>query len=178
MNKNLASLERALDGCLTSTEYVVVIRKITRTRDPGAIAVLASLLDSPGPIGAAAVRGLKSFGPLAETEMRRCVAQSMDEDQIRNAHRVLAALGDAYSRRAVRACCWADLDDEDAIAARAADAANDSAPPASAIVRAASQPDRPWAALDRPDPASDRASPEGYRPPTAVERPETRGDRR
>ena len=65
VNKNLASLERALDRGLTSTEYLVVIRKITRTRDPRAIAVLASRLDSPGPIGAAAVRGLQSFSPLA-----------------------------------------------------------------------------------------------------------------
>jgi hypothetical protein len=44
----------------------------------------------------------------------------MDEDQIRNAHRVLAALGDRYSKRAVRAYCWADLEEHDAAAAAAA----------------------------------------------------------
>jgi hypothetical protein len=125
-NKNLKKLTRALDRCTTSTEYVVVIRKIARTQDPDAIAILASLLDSPGPVGAAAVRGLLSFGQFAESAMRRCVAESMDEDQIRNAHRVLAALGDAYSTRAVSAHCWADLDEEDAITAARA-AANDDA---------------------------------------------------
>ena len=74
-NKNLKKLTRALDRCTTSTEYVDVIRKITRTQDPDAIEVLASLLDSPGPVGAAAVRGLISFGQFAEGEMRRCLAQ-------------------------------------------------------------------------------------------------------
>ncbi len=117
MNKNLKKLTRALDGCTTSTEYVLVIRKITRTQDPDAIEILVPLLDSPGPVGAAAVKGLLSFGQFAESAMRRCLARSMDEDQIRNAHRVLAALGDAYSKRAVGARCWADLDEEDAIAA-------------------------------------------------------------
>jgi hypothetical protein len=117
MNKSLKKLTRALDRCTTSTEYVDVIRKITCTRDPDAIAILASLLDSPGPVGAAAVKGLISFGQFAEAEMRRCLAQSMDEDQVRNAHRVLAKLGDAYSKRAVNAYCWADLDEESAIAA-------------------------------------------------------------
>ena len=34
----------------------------------------------------------------------------MDEDQIRNAHRVLARLGDPYSKKAVLAVCWADLE--------------------------------------------------------------------
>ncbi len=116
-NKTLKNLTRALDRCTTSTEYVVVIRKLARTQDPDAIKILASLLDSPGPVGAAAVRGLLSFGQLAETAMRRCLARSMDEDQIRNAHRVLAALGDAYSERAVSAYCWTDLEVEDALAA-------------------------------------------------------------
>lgn len=118
MTKNLKKLVRALDRCDTSTEYVDVIRRIERTGDPDAIAILASLLDSPGPVGAAAVRGLMSFGQLAESEMRRCLRLSMDEDQIRNAHRVLAALGDRYSKRAVNAYCWADLDEEDEAAAK------------------------------------------------------------
>jgi HEAT repeat protein len=118
MTKNLKKLVRALDRCDTSTEYVDVIRRIARTRDLDAIAILASLLDSPGPVGAAAVRGLISFGQFAEGEMRRCLALSMDEDQIRNAHRVLAALGDRYSKRAVNAYCWADLEEEDEAAAK------------------------------------------------------------
>jgi hypothetical protein len=123
MSKNLKKLVRALDRCDTSTEYVDVIRRITRTEDLDAIAILASLLDSPGPVGAAAVRGLVSFGQFAESEMRRCLARSMDEDQIRNAHRVLAALGDRASKRAVSAHCWADL--EDGAAAEAATKSSD-----------------------------------------------------
>ena len=118
MTKKLKKLVRTLHRCNTSTEYVDVIRRIARTRDLDAIAILASLLDSPGPVGAAAVRGLISFGQFAEGEMRRCLALSMDEDQIRNAHRVLAALGDRYSKRAVNAYCWADLEEEDEAAAK------------------------------------------------------------
>jgi hypothetical protein len=90
---------------------VRTIRKIARTQDPDAIAILGSLLDSPGLIGAAAVLGLYSFGQFAASEMRRLVAESMDEDQIRNAHRVLARLGDRYSRKAQHAVCWADLEE-------------------------------------------------------------------
>ena len=62
------------------------------------------------------MRGLISFGQFAESEMRRCLARSMDEDQIRNAHRVLAALGDRHSKRAATAYCWADLEEEEAAA--------------------------------------------------------------
>jgi hypothetical protein len=110
MTRTLRSLRRALDRCDTSTDYVFAIRKIARTQDPDAIVLLASLMDSPGPVGAAAVRGLVSFGHRAEPETRRCLARSMDEDQIRNAHRVLAKLGDRASKRAVPARCWADLE--------------------------------------------------------------------
>jgi hypothetical protein len=113
---NLKKLAESLEDCTTSTEYVRVIRRITRTQDPDAIVILASVLDTPGPVGAAAVRGLMAFGQLAESEMRRCVATGVDEDAIRNAHRVLAALGDPYSHRAQHAYCWADLEEEDAAA--------------------------------------------------------------
>jgi hypothetical protein len=116
-NKTLARLADALEDCVTPAEHVRVIRDIARTQDPDAIAILAPLLESCGEIAAATVEALLSFGQLAEGEMRRCVAESMDEDQIRNAHRVLAGLGDAYSRRAVTAHCWADLEEENAIAA-------------------------------------------------------------
>jgi hypothetical protein len=112
MDSNLKKLADCLEDCTTSTQYIRVIRQITRTQHPDAIAILASLLDSPGPVGAAAVKGLISFGQLAEAEMRRCL-DAMDEDMIRNAHRVLAALGDAYSQRAQYAYCWADLEEED-----------------------------------------------------------------
>jgi hypothetical protein len=119
-NMNLKKLADSLEDCTTSTEYVRVIRRITRTQDPDAIVILASVLDTPGPVGAAAVRGLKAFGQLAEGEMRRCVATGVDEDAIRNAHRVLAALGDRASKRAVSAHCWADLEEEAAEEERAA----------------------------------------------------------
>jgi HEAT repeat protein len=115
MNSNLQKLADRLEDCITSTEYVRAIRRITRTQDPDAIAILASLLDTPGPVGAAAVRGLIAFGQFAEREMRRCVAEGVDEDAIRNAHRVLAALGDRGSKRAVSAKCWADLEEEAAM---------------------------------------------------------------
>jgi hypothetical protein len=112
MDSNLKKLADSLEDCTTSAGYVRVIRRMTRTADPDAIAILASLLDTPGVVGAAAVKGLISFGQLADAEMRRCVADGVDEDMIRNAHRVLAALGDAYSQRAQHAYCWADLEEE------------------------------------------------------------------
>ncbi len=112
VNSNLQKLADRLEDCTTSTEYVRVIRRITKTQDPDAIVLLASVVDAPGPVGAAAVRGLLSFGQLAMSEMRRCVATGVDEDAIRNAHRVLAALGDRLSKRAVSAHCWADLEEE------------------------------------------------------------------
>jgi len=112
MNSNLEKLADSLEDCTTPAEYVRVIRRITKTQDPDAILLLASVLDTPGAIGAAAVRGLLSFGQLAMSEMRRCVATGVDEDAIRNAHRVLAALGDRASKRAVSAHCWADLEEE------------------------------------------------------------------
>jgi hypothetical protein len=121
MNSNLKKLADSLEDCMTSAEYVRAIRRITRTQDPDAMAILASLLDTPGPVGAAAVKGLVSFGQFAESEMRRCLACSMDEDQIRNAHRVLAELGDRASKRAVSAHCWADLEEEAAMQEAAAD---------------------------------------------------------
>jgi hypothetical protein len=121
MNTNLQKLADSLEDCTTSTELVRVIRRITRTQDPDAIAILASVLDTPGPAGAAAVRGLLAFGQLAVGEMRRCVGTAMDEDAIRNAHHVLAALGDRGSKRAVSAHCWADLEEEDALEEAAAE---------------------------------------------------------
>jgi hypothetical protein len=135
MTRNLQKLAERLEDCTTSTALVRVIRRIVRTRDPDAIVVLASVLPTRGPAGPAAVRGLISFGQLAESEMRRTVARSLDEDAIRNAHRVLAALGDRRSKRAVSAHCWADLQEEAALEEQAAtdkstgagipDAAND-----------------------------------------------------
>ena len=44
MNVNLKKLAESLEDCTTSTEYVRVIRRITRTQDPDAIVILASVL--------------------------------------------------------------------------------------------------------------------------------------
>jgi len=99
-------------------DTVAAIREIAATGDPDAIPVLARWMRCPGIEGREAALGLvRGFGQLAAEPMRRVVAKSMDEDQIRNAYLVLAALGDAYAMRGVLAHCWADLDEEDAIAA-------------------------------------------------------------
>jgi hypothetical protein len=74
-------------------------------------------MDTPGVVGRAAAYAVyAAFGQLAYEPMKRLVRESLDEDQIRNAYRVLAALGDAYALRAVFAHCWADLEEEDRLA--------------------------------------------------------------
>jgi hypothetical protein len=109
-----------------SDDTVAAIREIAATEDPDAFPVLARFMCTPGIVGREAALGLyRHFGQLAAEPMRRIVEKSMDEDQIRNAYRVLAALGDPYAMRAVNAHCWADLDEEDAIAAAVAQVAND-----------------------------------------------------
>lgn len=115
MNHNLEKLVRIANReSNLSEDYVAAIRAIAATEDPDAIPVLASFMDSPGIVGREAALGLfLHFGQLAAEPMRRLIAQSIDEDQIRNAYRVLAALGDEYALRAVFAHCWADLDEDD-----------------------------------------------------------------
>ncbi len=122
-------VRRANSPSNLSEDTVEAIREIADTGDPDAIDVLARFMRVPGIIGREAALGLfRDFGQLAAEPMRRVIEKSMDEDQIRNAQRVLAALGDAYAMRAVNAHCWADLEEEDAIAA--AQAENDGeAPP-------------------------------------------------
>jgi hypothetical protein len=93
-------------SCGGSEDYVAVIRARVATRDPAAIGVLASLLDSTGPIAEEAIAGLVTFGEAVVPAMRRCV-DSYDYEMIRHAHRVLAALGDAASQQ------WLDADDEE-----------------------------------------------------------------
>ena len=115
MNTHLEKLaDRLYNDANRSERQLALIRKIAATGDPEAIGVLAGVMDTPGVIGRAAARAIHStFGQLAYEPMKRLVEESVDEDQIRNAYRVLAALGDAYARRAVRAHCWADLEEED-----------------------------------------------------------------
>lgn len=137
----IGDLEELLSSCRFSEEYVETILEVTETRMPRAIAVLASLLDSPGPVAEAAIEGLVSYGADAVPAMRACVA-SCDADMIRHGHMVLAELGDAESVRWLKAddheraeayldeMGFLDLDDEDGDAVdESASTANDDAKP-------------------------------------------------
>jgi hypothetical protein len=94
----VAALEDRLLDCGGSEDYVAVIRALVATRDPAAIRVLASLLDSTGPIAQQAIAGLLTFGEAVIPAMRECV-DSLDYDMIRHGHFVLATLGDEASRQ-------------------------------------------------------------------------------
>jgi len=94
----ISSLEDRLLDCVGSEDYVAVIRALVATRDPAAIRVLASLLDSVGPIAKEAIAGLLTFGDAVIPAMREC-ADSLDYDMIRHGHEVLAELGDEASKQ-------------------------------------------------------------------------------
>jgi hypothetical protein len=107
----VAALEERLLRCIGSEDYVAVIRALVATRDPEAIRVLASLLDSTGgPIVEESIAGLLTFGEAVIPAMRECV-DSLDYDRIRHGHHVLAALGDEASKQ------WLRDDDADRTAA-------------------------------------------------------------
>jgi hypothetical protein len=106
----VAALEHRLRDCQFSDDYVAVIRALVATRHRAAIRVLASLLDSTGPIAEESIAGLVTFGEAAIPAMREC-ADSLDYEMIRHGHRVLAALGDAASKQ------WLRDDDAERIAA-------------------------------------------------------------
>jgi hypothetical protein len=80
--------------------------------------VRAPKIDMPGPVGDAAVRALVCLAHTGGPRCRQTVAAdcclridtSLDADEIRNAYRVLAALGDETSQRALAADCWADAE--------------------------------------------------------------------
>jgi hypothetical protein len=110
---SVARLERRLDDCIGSEDYVVVIRALVATRKPAAVRVLASLLDSTGPIAEESIAGLVHLGEtLANVvpAMQACT-DSDDYETIRHAHRVLAALGHGSSQ------AWIDADDRERIEA-------------------------------------------------------------
>jgi hypothetical protein len=107
---SVTALERRLRRCRGSKEYVAVIRALVVTRDPAAIVVLASLLDSTGPIATESIAGLLTFGEAVIPAMRKCV-DSLDYDMIRHGHFVLAALGDHASKQ------WLREDDVDRVEA-------------------------------------------------------------
>jgi len=98
---SVSSLEDCLLDCVGSEDYVAVIRALIATRDPAAIRVLASLLDSVGPIAEHAIAGLLTFGDAAIPAMRECI-DSLDYDMIRHGHQVLSMLGDAASMQWLR----------------------------------------------------------------------------
>jgi len=97
----VATLKRRLRDCISSDDYVEVIHALVATGDRAAIRVLASLLDSSGPIGEESIAGLITFGEAAIPAMRECV-ESLDYEMIRHGHRVLAALGDETSKQWLR----------------------------------------------------------------------------
>jgi hypothetical protein len=97
----VATLERQLFDCRFSDDYVEVIRALVATGDRAAIRVLASLLDSTGPIAEESIAGLIAFGEAAIPAMRKCI-DSLDYEMIRHGHRVLAALGDEGSKQWLR----------------------------------------------------------------------------
>ncbi len=89
---------RTLCKCGGSDEYIAVIRKIVRTRDPQAIEVLAGLLDSPGPVGREAAKGLVRFGLVAVPAIERVLRESTDGNALEHAEWArsrLTALGRA-----------------------------------------------------------------------------------
>jgi hypothetical protein len=97
----VGALEDRLQDCVGSEDYVAVIRALVATRDPEAIGVLASMLDSVGPIAEECIAGLLAFGEAAVPAMRECV-DSLDYDMIRHGHCVLAQLGDEASQQWLR----------------------------------------------------------------------------
>jgi len=110
---SVARLERRLDACIGSEDYVVVIRALVATRKPAAVRVLASLLDSTGPIAEESIAGLVTLGETMANvvpAMHACT-DSDDYEMIRHAHRVLAALGHESSQ------AWIDADDRERIEA-------------------------------------------------------------
>ena len=97
----VATLKRRLRDCMSSDDYVEVIHALVATGDRAAIRVLASLLDSTGPIAEESIAGLITFGEAAIPAMRKCV-DSLDYEMIRHGHRVPAALGDEVSKQWLR----------------------------------------------------------------------------
>jgi hypothetical protein len=106
-----------------SEDYVRGIRALEATRHEDAAPIIADFLDMPGPVGDEAVRALVSLARCGGGRCTRAVVAdcclrvwtSLDDDEIRNAHRVLAALGSDASRRALAADCWADAEEEEAL---------------------------------------------------------------
>jgi hypothetical protein len=107
----VAALEGRLRHCRFSEQYVKVIRALVATGEQDAVRVLASLLDSTGPIAEESIAGLVQLaeaGLEVLPAMSRCV-DTEDYELMRHAHRVLAALGRETSAQ------WLAADDDERI---------------------------------------------------------------
>jgi hypothetical protein len=111
MKPTLQTLAARLNRVTESEKGLALIGQIVATGDLAAIDILARHLDNPGVLGRAATQALIGFGRAAEPAMRKLLSL-LDEHTIRNAHRVLATLGDTSSARAQHAYCWADLEED------------------------------------------------------------------
>jgi hypothetical protein len=110
MNTTVKKLRRQMLSAQFSEDIIRILFAIARTGEADAIPVIADQMDVPCAVGRAAVQALIEIGPAVIPEMRKRL-EALDEDMIRNAHRVLAALGDQRSARAEQAECWADLEE-------------------------------------------------------------------
>ncbi len=111
MNHTLKKLARKFENTSESEQMIRIVFAIARCGDPAAIPLLASWMDQPGIVGRKIAEALVEMGPQVVPVVRKCL-EALDEDMIRNAHRVLAAFGDEYSQRAQHAYCWADLEED------------------------------------------------------------------
>ena len=117
MNPTVKKLRRQMLSAQFSEDIIRILFAIARTGEADAIPVIADQMDVPCAVGRAAVQALIEIGPAVIPEMRKRL-EALDEDMIRNAHRVLGALGDERSARAAQAVCWADFEEEEMQAER------------------------------------------------------------
>jgi HEAT repeat protein len=117
MNTTVKKLRRQMLSAQFSEDIIRILFAIARTGEADAIPVIADQMDVPCAVGSAAVRALIEIGPAVIPEMRKRL-EALDEDMVRNAHRVLGALGDERSARAARAVCWADFEEAELQAER------------------------------------------------------------
>lgn len=128
LERKVLRLTRAIhDPRNLSADYVRCIRALEATRHEGAPLIVGEFLDMPGPVGDEAVRAMVSLATCGVGRCRFSVVDdcfvriygSLDDDEIRNAHRVLAALEGleggkgGSSQRALAADCWADAEEQE-----------------------------------------------------------------
>jgi len=92
------------------------VRKLKAIGTHDAAAAIATVLDTPAETGRILVKTLVSMGPVVIPAMLEVIDTGVEEEGIRNAHRVLARLGNVHSARAQYAVCWADLEEQEPLA--------------------------------------------------------------